>query len=123
MKNQKGITLITLVITIVVLVILTATISVNAPALLNEQKKRDLETDIQSLKEEVDQYYARYESLPIINKYNNVNMLNEVKNINDSEDYYVIDLSKIVVDLNYGKDYNKIKEKDVSEEITNMLDV
>ena len=123
MKEQKGITLLTLTITIVVLLILIFTININAPDLLQNRRKNNFQNDISSLKEEIDHYYARYDGLPIINKYTNISMLEGIKNVNDNENYYVIDLSKISVNLNYGKEYEKVKSKDTSEEITDILDV
>ena len=123
MKEEKGITLLTLTITIVILLILTFTIGINAPDLLHMRRKSNFENDMNSLKEEIDQYYARYDGLPIINKYTNISMLSDIKNVNDNENYYVIDLSKISVNLNYGKDYETVKAKDISEEISDVLDL
>ena len=56
MKNESGITLITLVITIVVMIILTFTISVNIQPYLEQRAKSNFETDMQRLKEEVDEF-------------------------------------------------------------------
>lgn len=123
MKNEKGITLITLAVTLIVLIILTFTISINAPDLISMKRKNNFENDSNALKEEIDQYYARYNSLPIINPYTNVAMLENSKNINDNNHYYVIDLSKINVSLKYGKDYEKVAKKEVTEEITDMVDI
>lgn len=123
MKKQKGVTLVVLTITIVVLLILTFTISMNIPDISSRKKKSNFENDMRELKEEIDQYYAKYEQLPIINKYTNIDMLNDIKNVNDDENYYVIDLSKIFTNLNYGKDYEKVKTKDTSEEIAEILDI
>lgn len=123
MKKQNGVTLVALTITIVVLLILTFTISMKIPDISNRKKKSNFENDMRELKEEIDQYYAKYEQLPIINKYTKIDMLNDIKNVNDDENYYVIDLSKIFTNLNYGKDYEKVKTKDTSEEIAEILDV
>ena len=123
MKKEKGITLITLTITIVVLIILTFTITVNVDQYDDQNKKSKFETDMQNLKEEIDQYYAREKSLPIINKFTNTTMLESIKNVNDNENYYVIDLSQLNTKLNYGSDYNSISEKVETEEITDLLDV
>ena len=75
MKNQKGVTLIILVITIILLLILTFTISVNVTDISNRKRKTNFENDIKALKEEIDQYYAKNESLPIINKYTNIELI------------------------------------------------
>ncbi len=123
MKSEKAVTLITLTITIVVLIILTFTITINVNQLSNQKNKTNFETDIRILKEEIDQYYARNKELPIINKFTTTSMLDTIKNINDNNDYYVIDINKLDVTLNYGADYNIIKEKLKTEEITDLLDV
>lgn len=123
MRSEKAVTLITLTITIIVLIILTFTITINMDQLGNQNKKSDFETDVKSLKEEVDQYYAQNKKLPIINKFTDTSMLDEVKNVNDNDNYYVIDINKLDVTLNYGTDYNIIKEKERTEEITDLLDV
>lgn len=122
MKNQKGVTLIILVITIILLLILTFTISVNVTDISNRKRKTNFENDIKALKEEIDQYYAKNESLPIINKYTNIELIKNI-NENDNENYYVIDLSKIKVSLNYGKDYNKIVNEKITGDILNLLDI
>lgn len=104
---DKGITLLILTITIVIMLILTFTVSVNVDTYIERKQITSLETDILKLKEEIDYYYNKYNELPIMNKYINTNMLD--KNINDNENYYVIDLLKINdLDLNYGADYDKI---------------
>lgn len=123
MKNQKGVTLITLTITIVVLMILTFTVTVNFEPYKNQKIKTKFETDMQRLKEELAQYYTRVKDIPVINKYTNVSMLNGVKNINDGDEYYVIDIGQLDVELNYGADYYKIIKKPVQEEITDLSDV
>ena len=124
MKSNKGITLITLTITIVILMILTFTLTINVSQYAEEKKKADFEKDIQSLKEEIHQYYARVKQIPIINSYTNLSMLEETKNKNDNENYYVIDIKQLDVNLNYGKDYKTITaSKEITEEITDLRDV
>lgn len=123
MKNQRGITLITLSITIVIMIILTFTITVNIEPYQNQKRKTNFETDMQSLREEIEQYYVRVKDLPVINQFANTSMLEEIRNINDNENYYVIDIKQLDVKLNYGADYNKIVKKDITEKITDLLDV
>ena len=113
-KGQNGITLIILVITIILLAILTFTIMVNFKPYSNEKRRAAFESDARALKEEIDQYYARYGELPIAKdgnendiKYDSSNIPFVVKddwnviNINDDTDeYYVIDTDLLDVDLN-----------------------
>lgn len=120
LKSNKGITLITLVITLVIMIILSFTVSVNVSSYIERNNKAKLETDIIKLKEEISYYYSKNKTLPIINKYINIQKIQ--KNINDNENYYVIDLENIKeLNLNYGKDYNKIKGTE--GDIADLLDV
>ena len=123
MREEKGITLITLSITIIVMAILAFSIAVNIEPYNNQNNKNDFETDIQRLTEEINQYYARVKEIPIINRFTNTSMLEGIKNINDNDEYYVIDIKQLDIELNYGKDYYTINEKDILEEITDLLDV
>lgn len=118
--SNKGITLITLSITIIIMMILSFTVSVNTSLYIERKKKNNFETDITKLQEEVSHYYVENKELPIVNKYINVEML--VKNVNDNENYYVLDLSKFKnLDLYYGKDYYEIT--DYTSEISRLKDV
>lgn len=123
MKNNKGITLITLVITIVVLVILTFSISVNIQQYGDIKIKNNFEHDITILEEEINQYYARNKELPILNKYTNTDTFKQYKNVNDNTNYYIIDVRKLEVSLNYGKDFESVTSKLKSEEVSDIIDV
>ena len=118
--SNKGITLLTLTITVVIMLILSFTISINVKPYVERKKKTNLETDITKLKEEISHYYMENKNIPIANKYTNIQMLE--KDTNDNENYYVIDLDKMKnLDLNYGKDFEKIT--DYSVEISDLLDI
>lgn len=124
MKGNKGITLITLILTIIVIIILTFTININLSKYSDKKIKANFEQDMQKLKEEIIQYYAREKKIPIINKYTNVSMLGNSKNVNDNENYYVIDIKKLPIEkLNYGQDYIEISKKDKDVAISDLLDV
>ena len=118
MKNEKGITLITLAITIAIMVILSFTISVNIQPYLEQRTEKNFETDMQRLKEEIEQYYARVKELPLLNKYEDISMIQEVKNVNDNDEYYVIDIRQLELSLNYGKDYTTALKKGETTSIT-----
>ena len=122
-NNQKGVTLIALVITIVLMLILTITINVNVDQYGEQKLKTNYESDMSRLEQAISQYFAREKELPIINKYINVVMLTGIKNVNDNNNYYVIDLEKIDVKLNYGKDFDIIKSRSRAEEISDLSDV
>lgn len=81
LKSNNGITLITLVITIVVMLILSFTISINANDYIERTKKTNLDTDLQRLQEKVEIYYSKNKEIPVLNKYTNVAMLEKRKMI------------------------------------------
>ena len=112
LKSNNGITLITLVITIVVMLILSFTISINANDYIERTKKTNLDTDLQRLQEKVEIYYSKNKEIPVLNKYTNVAMLE--KKENDNEKYYVIDLDKLEgIELNYGKDFETNRRRNI----------
>ena len=120
LKNQKGITLLVLSITIVVMMILTFTLTTNVGSYAERKRRTNFETDIGKIKEKIEIYYSRNKKIPIANKYTNTSML--TPNANDNENYYVIDLSQIEIsELNYGQDYYKIEDK--TAEISNLEDI
>ena len=123
LKKQNGVTLVALVITVILLIILTFTITLNVNQYDGQKIKSNFENDINSLNEEIAQYYIRTKTLPIINKYTNTTMLTGVKNVNDNTNYYVIDLRKLNVNLNYGKDYETAISRPRNSEIADLTDI
>ncbi len=125
MKSEKGITLITLSITIILMMIMTFTLTVNMAPYKEQTNKKNFETDIEVLNEEITQYYARTKELPVVNKYNDLEMITSIKNANDNDIYYVIDLKALDVKLNNGADYSNILAKGTKdiEKADNVRDV
>ena len=133
MKNNKGITMISLVITIIVLLILTSVTIYNGLAQLGIKRVNYLYADIESLSTKVADYYLKNEALPVFdNKYvNNKIELEEIlkkngattniTNVNDGDEYYVLDLSKLDnLTLNYGDDYKEWTSTSSSDKIQNI---
>jgi len=112
-KNQKGISLISLVIAVTVLIILTNVIIYNIDENLKVEKLKLLQNDIDNLRNKISIYYAENGKLPAKLQYNNVEHIKEAGVINDivdTGDFLVIDLAAIEnLTLNNGKDYEKIK--------------
>ena len=111
-KQEKGITLSILVITVIVMLIITGTLVYNAQDTAQLKKLTNLYNDVQTLREKVSEYYNEYGQLPAKTKYTNIGGLTDIlsKN-NDTGDFYVIDLEAMKgISLNYGKDYEKIKK-------------
>lgn len=123
MREQKGITLIALVITIIVLMILSFSITINLAPHLNYKTKTNFNTDITQLKEEVEQYYIKNKSLPVLNQYTNISMLSSIKNPNDNDRYYVLDIRKLEVNLNYGSEYERVILRGLQADVTDITDL
>ena len=133
MRNNKGITMISLVITIIVLLIVTSITIYNGLAQLGIKRVNNLYADIDSLSTKVAEYYLKNEKLPVYdNKYvENKNQLEtlfrkngattDVTNVNDGDDYYVLDLSKLDnLTLNYGDEYKDWTSTSSANDIQNI---
>lgn len=123
MKSEKGITLVTLVITLIVFIILMTTFTVNIDTFRNQTMRTNLENDVMALREEIEIYYASKKELPVINLYTNLSMIQSQKNVNDNDKYYIIDIRKLDVALKYDKDFNVALARPRTEEIEDLLDL
>ena len=111
MKQEKGISMVSLVITIIILLILTNVMIYNAMDNIYIKSLANLYNDIEILNSKVSEYYERYGNIPTNTEYTNINKLSKIisKN-NDIGKFYVIDLEAMQgITLNYGKDYENIK--------------
>lgn len=123
-KNNKGVTLLVLTITIIVLLIVTSMILYNSKNQLAIKNVNNLYSDIEAISTKVSDYYLKNNSLPIFEE--NTYIANSTQlgllfkanggtgneiNPNDSGPYYVINLSKLDnLTLNYGRDYKNWSE-------------
>ena len=112
-KQEKGITMIALVITVMVLLILVNVLVYNAQDTIQIQVLNDLYSDIELLRDKVSEYYNEYGSIPAEIEYTNIKQLKDAKilsDINDTGKFYVIDLEAMKgISLNYGKEYENVK--------------
>lgn len=113
-KNEKGITMVALVITVLILLILTNMLVYNAQDNIYIRAVTNLYNDIDILREKVSEYYNEYGKIPAEIKYTNEEQLQNLSSVlstqNDTGDFYVIDLEAMQgITLNYGKDYEKVK--------------
>lgn len=111
LKQNKGITLITLILAIIIMLIISSVILYNANTAISTRALNDMYKDITIIKDKVDIYYAQYGTLPIIKTlYTNVENIKNI-NINDNEQYYVVDLEILEnITLTYGKGYKEYKQ-------------
>lgn len=120
-KKEKGISLVSLAITVVVLMILTNVIIYNVRDNLKIGKLKEMKNDIENLRDKVSSYYAQNATIPARVKYPNINHLKVAGVISEAVDtgaFFVIDLSAIEnLTLNRGADFEKIKTWDsITEE-------
>lgn len=95
-SQDKGITLVSLIITIIILLILTGVTISNLSSSSEVTPYNNMIADIKLLEDKISVYYNKYGEIPIIEKSNQT--IDEVE-----LEYYKIDLSKLEnVTLNYG---------------------
>ncbi len=108
-NDEKGITMVVLVITVLLLVIVTATLATSAHESIQLSHLTKLDNDIETLNNRIASYYVAHEELPV---YGDPMTQEEVReyvtdlSINDGDTYYIIDLGELEnTTLNYGKGY------------------
>lgn len=121
-KANKGISLVSLIITIAVMMIIasiTINISFDRFEINNLNKMLN---DLELLEDKVSNYYLKYDVIPVVRDNDNniikytYTTLNFDKNAGDNENYYIIDLKAMEgISLNYGEDgfYNPNTSDDV----------
>lgn len=113
-NNEKGITLLILVITVIAILILSTTIIINTNSMVNTKNLTDLETDINTLRQKISDFYNEYGEIPASIEYTDVSHLSNAGVLNDKEkesSFYVIDLQAMRgISLNFGMDYEAVKD-------------
>lgn len=118
-KEQNGITLVILIMTVIVMLILTTTVLIGTFGYRDIKKSKDLINDLETLGEKVNIYYEKNNELPVsdIITDNVVILLGDSRNANDGGSYYKIDLGLLDnIVLTYGtgkfdKDYFIVNEQ------------
>ena len=112
LKQEKGISLISLAITIIILGIITSIIVYNVKDTKHTEALTKMYTDIENLNDKIASYYKTYGNIPAYSTEKcsiNGALLANLENAqgaNDTEVFLVIDLSAIEnLTLNYGKGY------------------
>ena len=116
LKDNKGITLVTLMFAIVIMFIISSILIYNIQTGAQTKSLNNMYNDINILKGKIETYYSKHQEIPILKEpYVNVSNINAI-NGNDNENYYVIDLEALEnIKLNYGKDYANYKQEPKSE--------
>ena len=129
-SKTKGVTLVSLTIVIIVILILTGVIIYNIRDSLGISKLRELQNDIQNLRDLVNNYYATNGKIPAKLKYTNTGNIEKIRDAGvisekvDIGDFYIIDLSELEnLTLNYGEDYKNITDATTEEEASQYGDI
>lgn len=97
-NSNRGITIVSLVITVIILLILSGTAIYNLNLSSGAGRLNNMVADIKLLKDEILLYYNKYQEIPTTERKTNIN----------GTEYYEIDLSKLDnITLNFGEDYGK----------------
>lgn len=110
-KKEKGITLVSLIITIVLMLIVSSTVIHVSLDRFEVNNLNKMKNDIELLEDKVSNYYLKYGVLPVLRDNTNAKKqytyttLNFQKNSLDNNIYYIIDLEAMEgISLNYGKE-------------------
>lgn len=113
-KNEKGVTMIAIVITIIILLIIVATVSFSSKNGIDMKKMNNMYTDIILLEDKVAFYYLEHGTIPAKGAALLPDEIpDEIKtyNPNDNENYYKLDLDLLEnVDLNYAIDASNVRD-------------
>ena len=125
LKQEKGVTMIALVVTVIIILIVINVLVYNVQDSVQIKALTNLYSDIGLLKDKVSAYYDEYGAIPAKIKYNNTEKLERLPDTllsenNDTGDFYIIDLEAMQgITLNYGHDYETINsDEDVTTEYT-----
>ncbi len=124
-NNQKGVSLVTLTITVIVILILTGIVLYNVKDNLGVQKLKSMQADIENLRDKIESYYIEYGNIPAKIEYTNITNIKDdgvISNEVDTGKFYIIDLSAIDnLTLTYGKDYDKIESEQQVDNLEILL--
>lgn len=132
-NNEKGMTLLVLVITIIILALITVPIAINTTEVSQLQQYTYFKSDIDSLRESIETAYLGVSDISTIGaEYTGSKDFltlqqngQDVKNPNDNDTYYVINLSKLnsyieaQVELVFGEGNRNNKTDDADTYIIN----
>lgn len=111
-KDEKGITLISVVMAVIIMLIITGMLIYQSNNNIEIKALTNMKNDIELLDGKIKVYYSKYGNIPKLQEYTNTDMIinnASIKNPNDGDKYYVIDLTSLEnVSLNYGKDFENI---------------
>lgn len=111
-RKEKGITLVSLIITIIIMLIIASTVGTVSLERFKINNFKKMANDIELLQDKVSNYYLKYGGLPVLrNESTNTAKIYPHENYSftkksgDNSTYYIIDLEALDgIALNYGSD-------------------
>ncbi len=98
MRNDKGITMVTLAVTVIILIIISSVTITMSIRQFKAKELKDFNNDLENIQDKVDLYYTKNGELPATILYSGSMNFKTSKitpvNPNDNDDYYVVDLKK-----------------------------
>ena len=111
-KQDRGITVITLSIAVIIILIVTGMLVYSAKDSIYVKNLTNMQNDISNLRDKISLYYSQYGALPASTQYTNTSMLSRfpLGANDDLNGFLIIDLQVLDgLTLSYGKDYEKYK--------------
>ena len=129
-NKNSGVTLVSLAIAVTVILILTGIIIYNVRDNLGISNLREMQSDIQNLRDLVSNYYSTNGQIPAKLKYTNTENIERIRTAGviseevDIGDFYIIDLRELEnLTLNYGEDYKNISDATTEDEASQYEDI
>lgn len=107
---KKGLSLLSLMITVIIIILLATTVTISATSSINNSRKISFATEISFIQESVNNYYTQNDTIPVLEKiYFHFDEkykyeFNDEKVVDNTVELYKLDLSKIGnIETTYGK--------------------
>lgn len=118
LKQEKGVTLISLAVIIIILGIIMSMLLYSVKDTKDVTKLTNLYSDIDNLTDKISNYYSKYGKIPAFEKQGLnekvASLTNSPIGVNDTGNFLVIDLNAIEnLTLNYGQDFKTIKNNEL----------
>ncbi len=108
-KNNRGITVISLSIAVIIILIVTGMLVYSAKDSIYIKNLTNMQNDISNLRDKISLYYSQYGALPASTEFKSIQAGMPI-GVNDTGRFLIIDLQVLDgLTLNYGKDYEKYK--------------
>ena len=121
-KNNRGITVISLSIAVIIILIVTGMLVYSAKDSIYVKNLTNMQNDISNLRDKISLYYSQYGALPASTEFKSI-PAGMPRGLNDTGRFLIIDLQALDgLTLNYGKDYEKYKNnRDIDQ--SELIDI